>query len=134
MSTLTLGGVALPSLPPEGAEMAGVPAADRQALAAVPQAAPAAGGILVDQPRVLARPTLPGTPGGRRPLRAVPRGPVRPPTGGRPVPAGQRAARLGRRPRGPHPDGALPAAPPATRACGSSRCCCPPTPSRTGPS
>src|SRR5215211_7898896 len=78
MSTLTLGGVALPSLPPEGAEMAGVPAADRQALAAVPQAAPAAGGILVDQPRVLARPTLPGTPGGRRPLRAVPRGPVPP--------------------------------------------------------
>ena len=30
--------------------MAGVPAADRQALAAVPQAAPAAGGILADQP------------------------------------------------------------------------------------
>jgi hypothetical protein len=40
--------------------MAGVPAADRQALAAVPQAAPAAGGILVDQPRV------PGPAGGHR--------------------------------------------------------------------
>jgi hypothetical protein len=55
MSTLTLGGVALPILPPEGADMAGDPSGCRQALAAVPQAAPGAGGILVDQPRVLAR-------------------------------------------------------------------------------
>ena len=80
--------------------MAGDPSGCRQALAAVPQAAPGAGGILVDQPRVLARPTLPGTP------RVADRCALHPgdlfaPTGGRPVPAGQRAARLGRRPRGP---------------------------------
>ena len=45
---------------------------------------------------------------GLRPLRAVPWGPVRPPTPGRPVSAGQRAARLGRPPCRPHLGGAGP--------------------------
>jgi O-methyltransferase domain len=48
-------------------------------LAAVLEATPGAHGILVDQPQVLGRAAGPGTPGGRRPLRAAPRGPVRPP-------------------------------------------------------
>jgi hypothetical protein len=81
--------------------MAGDPSGCRQALAAVPQAAPGAGGILVDQPRVLARarPFL-ERHGSPTVARCTP-GTCSPPTGGRPVPAGQRAARLGRRPRGP---------------------------------
>ena len=64
---------------------------------------------------------------------AVPRGPVRPATPGRPVSAGQRAARLGRRPRGPHLGGAGPQRhprhPPADLRDAAAR----PTPPRTGP-
>ena len=113
--------------------MAGDPAADRQALAAVPQAAPAAGGILADQPRVLARPTLPGTPGVADRCALYPGDLFAPP------PAADlyllasvlhdwdddhTARILTALSRGATSDS----------ACGSSRCCCPPTPSRTGPS
>ena len=103
-------------------------------LAAVLQAAPGAHGILVDQPQVLerARPVLERQGVADR-CAAVPRGPVRPPTSGRVVPAGQRAARLGRPPRGPHLGGAGPQRHQPTPACGSSRCCCPRTPPPTGP-
>jgi hypothetical protein len=77
---LTLGGVALPILPPEGADMAGDPSGCRQALAAVPQAAPGAGGLSwPTSPACWRAPDPSWNATGRRPLRAAPRGPVRPP-------------------------------------------------------
>jgi hypothetical protein len=79
-----------------------------------------------------ARPTLPGTPRGWRPLRATSRRPVRPP------PPGDLYLLASvlhdwDDPHGPASWRRWPAAPPATPGCGSSRCCFPPTPPRTGP-
>jgi hypothetical protein len=102
-------------------------------LAAVLEAAPGAYGVLVDQPQVLerarlvlARHGLPTavycTPGTCSPLHPRPTCTCWP-----------ACCTTGTTPRRPASWRRWPAAPPGTPGCGSSRCCCPPTPPRIGP-
>jgi hypothetical protein len=102
-------------------------------VAAVLQAAPGARGILVDQPRVLerARPFLERHGVGDR--CGLHLGDLFAP----PPPADlyllASVLHDWDDPTRPASWRRWPAAPPATPGCGSSRCCCPPTPPRTGP-
>jgi hypothetical protein len=101
--------------------------------AAVLQAAPGTRGILVDQPRVLerARPFLERHGVGDR--CGLHLGDLFAP----PPPADlyllASVLHDWDDPTRPASWRRWPAAPPRTRGCGSSRCCCPPTPPRTGP-